>query len=131
MGLLDSSCLDSDFPAEVAPAGRASCATLASWFLADATWEHAGDLTRSYSLEGRRLPRRVVWAAVPMQVGFWVLIASLIVDVNVGSVQLELEALSLSDREITALESQGVRRPRQLVRVSRQPDRRANGRPSF
>ncbi len=113
------------FPA-LAFDAMAAYALLASWFLADATWEHAGDLTRSYSLEGRRrLPSRVFWAAVPMQVGFWVLIASLIVDVNVGSVQLELEALSLSDREITALVSQGVRRPRQLVRVSRQPDQRS------
>ncbi|MCZ6794355.1 MAG: DUF4332 domain-containing protein, partial [Planctomycetota bacterium] len=59
----------------------------------------------------------VFWGAACLQPVFWLVVSLLMVDVNVGSVEVELRELSvLRPREIETLAEAGVRRPRQLLR---------------
>jgi hypothetical protein len=90
--------------------------SLVSWmFLGNRTWEHPHDLR--YTLETRPQPARwTLGLSILPQVGLWVVVVLLLIEVNIGSLQLELGDLGFDSREIQSLEKFSVRRPRQLYR---------------
>ncbi|MBI4605827.1 MAG: DUF4332 domain-containing protein [Planctomycetes bacterium] len=101
----------------------AAYSLLASFFFGNETWEHPGDL--AYVPAPRlRPPRWAFWATVPAQAAFWGAV-SILIEANVGSLQVELEDLRLSQRERAALREQGIGRPGQLLRATRAPGSRA------
>ncbi len=101
----------------------AAFSLVSSFFLGNETWEHPGDLR--YEIEPRsRAPRWAFWASVPPQVAFWGLISFFLMNVNIGSVQVELDDLSLGASEVAALREMGLGRPRQLLRAANDPSRR-------
>jgi hypothetical protein len=88
------------------------------------TWEHPDDPRRPLGPRPA-LPARGFAATLPLHVLFWVVTGFLIERVNVGSVALELEHLTSLPREaIPALRERGIERPRQLLRVLEDADRR-------
>ena len=108
----------------------AAFSLLSFLFLGNETWEHPGDLR--YSLASRpRSPRWLFRLAMLPQPFFWALVSSLIIHVNVGSVQVELGDLLLSSGEQAAFREMGVRRPRQLLRRIHLPEERRELRERF
>ena len=102
----------------------AAYAMIAYRFHGNETWENPSDI----AAEPR--PRRPVsptlfWGLTPLHVAFWGLVIVLIQEVNIGSVQLELQHLEgLPAQAVVRLEDQGIRRPRQLLRALDDPTRR-------
>jgi len=101
----------------------AALSLLSSLFLGNETWEHPGDLR--YEIERRpRPPRWAFWASLPPQMAFWGLVSVLLMDVNIGSVQVEMEDLALDEAEVATLREISIGRPRQLLRAAEDPNRR-------
>jgi hypothetical protein len=98
--------------------------SLASYlFHGNVTWEHVGDL-RQVLVPRKRQPRAVLVATGLLQVMLWYSV-SVTMGSNIGSLRVELGDLRLSSREVAALETQGIGRPRQLLRAAETPDERS------
>ena len=85
-----------------------------SIFLGNQTWEDPSDV--GYELETSPAQWWVFWWMLPFHCVGWAVVGLLVINVNIGSLQLELEHLSIEQREVAALRDAGIRRPRQLLR---------------
>lgn len=102
------------FPA-LALDATAGFALLSSIFLGNRSWERDEDL--SYALEIRKpLPAIFFWASIPAQLAFCGFVYVVGTPTSIASIQLEISHLGLSPAEQARLESEGVRRPRQLLK---------------
>lgn len=99
--------------------------SLLAWlFLGNETWEHPGDLR--YWLKPRPRPTRLTFIrTVPLQLAFWFLVITVILGTNFGSVQLIIEDLRLTPKEVHTLRESSIQRPRHLLHLQRDPKRRA------
>ena len=100
----------------------AAFALISSVLLGNETWEHPGDLRYRVPTYSRRPSG--VWRSAPLQVFFWAVVAVQATRVNLGSLRIDLDDLGLSAPEAAVLEREDVERPRQLLRVTRNPERR-------
>ena len=96
----------------------AAYAFLSYWFLGNETWENIENLP--YKLKPRPHPsRKVFMILLPFHFLFWVCVLYFLMQVNLGSVELELEDLrtlrSNQGREV--LRQAGIKRPIQLLRA--------------
>ena len=85
-------------------------------FMGNQTWEDQEDLL--YRIEASGRPRYMLhYLSLPLQICFWVVVSELSMQVNLGSVQLELSDLRLGPGEQALFRAAGCSRPRQLRRL--------------
>ena len=98
--------------------------SLASYlFHGNVTWEYVGDL-RQILAPRKRQPRAVLAMAGLIQLMLWYSVG-VSMGSNIGSLRVELRDLRLTSREVAALETQGIGRPRQLLRAAEVPEERS------
>jgi predicted flap endonuclease-1-like 5' DNA nuclease len=103
----------------------ASYAFIAYWFHGNESWEHPADPSSRPRPRGRP-PRWAVAAALVLQFPFWGGVNLAMMDVNIGSFELELEDVeALGPRALDRLRQEGIRRPQELLRLTRDSSRRS------
>lgn len=111
------------FPALVLD-GLTVYSLLARYFFNNQSWEHPDDL--GYELPQTPSFSRTVFVwSIPVQILFAILVLQGVWSVNIASERLDLSDLSLlSAPSCEALEKEGIERPIQLLRETKDPERR-------
>ncbi|MFT5467650.1 MAG: hypothetical protein ACI8UO_002756, partial [Verrucomicrobiales bacterium] len=105
------------FPA-LALDATAGFALFASIFLGNRSWEKSEDL--SYTLKTRPpISGFWFWISILVQLAFCAFVVEFGTPTSIGSIQLELRHLDLEAEELLQLESAGIERPRQLLKLDR------------
>ena len=93
------------------------------WLHGNRTWENSEDVFQKLAPR-KALGTSAFAATLPLHVALWVTVSLSIQELNVGSVELEMEDLrTLSPDIVLQLEERGIARPRQLLAAIEDPER--------